>query len=80
MMGLLQLNPPIPLVTPKGKAHAHIFIDYGIEHYGVFVCFLDDGTGDCYLVNNKHAKIQGNWTFDRKSPKAPIDEVKEHLS
>ncbi len=24
-----QLNPPLPLMTPKGKAWAHLVIDYG---------------------------------------------------
>ena len=27
-----QLNPPIPLMTPKGRAMAHFLIDYGIEN------------------------------------------------
>ena len=29
---ILQLNPPLPLETPKGKAWAHFIIDYGLEH------------------------------------------------
>lgn len=29
---MLQLNPAIPVITPKGKALAHFMIDYGIEH------------------------------------------------
>jgi len=34
---LSQLNPPLPLLTPKGKAWAHLVIDYGgaIVYYGV---------------------------------------------
>ena len=28
-MTLLQLNPPLPLVTPKGKGLAYVLIDYG---------------------------------------------------
>ena len=31
MHTLQQLSPPIPLDTPKGKALAHIIIDYGPE-------------------------------------------------
>ena len=26
---IVQLNAPIPVVTPKGKALAHIVVDYG---------------------------------------------------
>jgi hypothetical protein len=29
---LTQLDPPIPVVTPKGKGLAHVLIDYGAEH------------------------------------------------
>jgi len=36
---IVQLNPPIPLETPKGKALAQALIDYGVEHDLVWVCF-----------------------------------------
>ena len=37
-----QLNPPIPLMTPKGRAVAHFLIDYGIENELMWVCFQDE--------------------------------------
>jgi hypothetical protein len=29
---IVQLNPQLPLLTPKGKAYAHFLIDYSQEH------------------------------------------------
>ncbi len=29
---MLQLNPPIPVETPKGRGVAQVLIDYGLEH------------------------------------------------
>lgn len=29
---MMQLNPPIPVWTPKGEGIAHALIDYGLEH------------------------------------------------
>lgn len=63
-MNLLQLNPPIPLETPKGKAFAHILIDYGQEHDLIWVCFQDD-TGECWSWGNKDIKMQHNITMGR---------------
>ena len=40
---MLQLDPPLPLSTPRGKALAHIVIDYGPEHNLLWVCFGEDG-------------------------------------
>ena len=61
---LLQLNPPLPLVTPKGKAWAHVLIDYGQEHDLLWVCFQDD-TNECWTWNNRDIKIQENITMNR---------------
>jgi hypothetical protein len=30
-MSTLQLDPPIPVITPKGDGYAHLLIDYGPE-------------------------------------------------
>ena len=37
---LLQLNPPIPLYTPRGFAEAVLVIDYGPDYDLCWVCFL----------------------------------------
>lgn len=62
---LTQLNPPLPLITPKGKAWAHIVIDYGQEHDLLWVCFQDE-TGECWTWNNRDIRIQENITMGRK--------------
>lgn len=61
---MLQLNPPIPVETPHGKALAQILIDYGAEHDLVWVCFQND-TAEIWCWNNKHVRAQNNITFSR---------------
>jgi hypothetical protein len=61
---LTQLNPPLPLITPKGKAWAHIVIDYGQEHDLLWVCFQDD-SGECWTWGNQDVHIQENITMGR---------------
>ena len=56
---MTQLNPPIPLDTPKGPAYAHLAIDYGQEHYLLFVCFVNE-TGECWILPNRDVRIQKN--------------------
>ena len=62
---LLQLNPAIPVVTPKRKALAHILIDYGPEHDLIWVCFEQDGT--CWSWRNQEISAENNITFGRKN-------------
>ena len=59
---MLQLNPPIPIDTPKGPAYAHLVIDYGQEHYVLFVCFVNQ-TGECWIFPNRDVKVQKNLTM-----------------
>ena len=40
---MLQLNPPIPLDTAKGKGFAHMVVDYSHEHDLLWVVFIDSG-------------------------------------
>jgi len=40
---MLQLNPALPVVTPYGRALAHLVVDYGVEHDLLWVCFHNDG-------------------------------------
>ena len=61
---ILQLNPPLPLNTPKGKAWAHMVIDYGQEHDLQWVCFID-ATGECWTYGNAAVTIQNNITLNR---------------
>lgn len=61
---ILQLNPPIPVFTPKGKGLAHILIDMGVEHDLQWVCF-QDMTGECWTWNNRDVRAQKNISHGR---------------
>ena len=67
-----QLNPPLPLTTPKGSALAHLVIDYGPEHDLIWVCFQDD-TGECWSWANPEIRAQKNVTMGRKLNNLPRD-------
>lgn len=62
---IYQLNPPIPVVTPKGKALAHVLIDQGIEYDLLWVVFQDIG-GECWTWANKDIRAQKNITVGRE--------------
>ena len=59
-----QLNPPLPVITPKGKALAHVVIDVGIEHDLQWICF-QDATGECWTWSNPQIRAQINITLGR---------------
>lgn len=59
MQNLLQLDPPLPVETPKGKALAHVMIDYGPEHHILWVCFQDE-TGEIWAWSNPEVRAQNN--------------------
>jgi hypothetical protein len=61
---MIQLNPPLVLYTPKGKAVCHFMIDYGYEMDLMWVCFQDD-TGECWTWRNKDIRIDDNATIER---------------
>lgn len=64
---IVQLNPPLDLVTPKGKALAHFLIDYGMESNLIWVCFQRD-TGECWCWANKDIRADENITIGRGAP------------
>jgi hypothetical protein len=66
---MLQLNPPIPVITPQGKAMAHVLINEGVEFDLQFVCFVDM-TRKCWTFRNRDIEIQENITMGRH-PVAP---------
>ena len=61
---LIQLNPPLPVNTPRGKALAQILIDYGAEHDLIWVCFQQD-TGEIWCWKNQDVRAERNITFGR---------------
>lgn len=65
---MMQLNPPLPVDTPKGAAYAHMVIDYSQEHYVLFICFLCE-SGECWVLPNRDVKLQQNLTMGVRLPK-----------
>lgn len=61
-MMLLQLDPPIPLNTPKGGGFAHLVIDYGMESDLIWVVFLNE-TGECWSYRNSEVSLSPNITL-----------------
>ena len=62
---IIQLNPTLPLETPRGKGFAHFVIDYFQEHDLLWVVFLDD-SGECWTFQNSEIRIQKNLSIGRK--------------
>lgn len=59
-----QLNPPIPLRTPKGEGLAWMTIDYGAEHNLMWVVALDE-TGEIWTFSNPEVRATKNITMGR---------------
>ena len=61
---MLQLNPPLPLDTPKGSGLCHFLLDYGPEHHLMWVV-IDDNTGEIWTWENHQVRGQQNITMGR---------------
>lgn len=59
---MIQLNPLIPLNTPRGPAMAHFLINPGDEHHLQWICFID-ATGECWTFSNPDIRLQSNITM-----------------
>lgn len=64
---ITQLNPPLPLETPKGSGLAHFVIDYGPESDLLWVVFMD-ADGACWSVPNPEVRMNFNWSMGRRKP------------
>lgn len=73
---MLQLNPPIPVTTPKGPALAHFIIDDGPETDLQWVCFQTN-TGECWTWRNRFIRAEKNLSLGREyiSPFYDPDDV-----
>jgi hypothetical protein len=74
---ITQLNPPLPMETPKGGGWAHFMIDYGPESALLWVVFMD-ADGACWTVPNPEVRMGFNWTMGRRKPedlKKPDDQI-----
>lgn len=74
-----QLNPTIPLTTPKGNGQALAVIDYGSEHNLIWVIAIDD-TGEIWSYQNPEVKIQKNITMKREFAKKDVIEKFKNLT
>jgi hypothetical protein len=63
---MIQLNPPLPLQTPKGLGLAHFLIDYGVEADLVWVVFQDEDS-QIWCWRNQEVRAEKNITFGRKT-------------
>lgn len=61
---MLQLNPPIPLETSRGRGYALFVIDYSQEHDLLWVVALD-ASGEIWCVSNRDVRLQANWSLGR---------------
>lgn len=61
---ILQLNPPIPLMTPKGEGLAYMVIDYGVDYDLMWVVAIND-TGEIWTYPNHKVKAIKNITLGR---------------
>jgi hypothetical protein len=71
---MLQLNPPIPLCTPKGEGLAHVLIDYGPESDLYWTVFITT-TGEIWTFANHEVRASKNITLGRTHPQAPHGET-----
>jgi hypothetical protein len=69
-MAMLQLDPPIPLTTPKGEGFAHILIDYGPETDLYWTVFITR-TGEVWTYSNPEVRAARNITLGRTQPDSP---------
>ncbi|MEO9078792.1 MAG: hypothetical protein ABI268_05720 [Rhodanobacter sp.] len=72
-MSMLQLDPPIPMTTPKGEGFAHILLDYGPES-DLYWTVLITQTGEIWTYANRYVRAAKNITLGRIQPdKPPVD-------
>ncbi len=63
---MLQLNPTIPVETPKGKGYALFVIDYSSEHHIIWIVALD-ATREVWGFSNPEIKVQSNYTMRKEN-------------
>jgi hypothetical protein len=61
---ILQLNPPIPMMTPKGAGLAWLVLDYGAEHHLMWTVAIDE-TGEVWTFANPDVRALTNITMGR---------------
>lgn len=67
---ILQLDPPLPLNTPKGEGMAHVLIDYGPESDLYWTVFITT-SGEIWTFSNRDVRASKNITLGRTDPESP---------
>ncbi|MBB3225639.1 hypothetical protein FHW69_000229 [Luteibacter sp. Sphag1AF] len=67
---MIQLNPPLPMNTPKGEGFAHFLLDYGPESDLYWTVFITE-TGEIWTFANREVRASKNITLGRVSPSSP---------
>ncbi|MDF3982912.1 hypothetical protein P3W24_15170 [Luteibacter sp. PPL201] len=67
---MIQLNPPLPMNTPKGEGFAHFLIDYGPESDLYWTVFITE-TGEIWTFANRDVRASKNITLGRVAPSKP---------
>ncbi len=62
---ILQLDPPIPMITPKGHGYANFLVDRGMEYDNEWIVFLSNG--EIWSFLNSKVRIEDNYTYGRQS-------------
>ena len=75
MANIQRIDPPLPLMTPKGRAIAHWMIWSGPENDIFWVCFQDD-TGECWTWENAEIRSRLNRTL-RRNNITPLEKDKK---
>lgn len=60
---MIQLNPPIPMRTPKGDGFANFLVDRGMDFDNEWIVFLN--TGEIWSFLNKDVRLDSNFTYGR---------------
>jgi len=68
---MIQLNPPIPMNTPKGEGFAHLMLDYGPESDLYWVVLITE-TGEIWTYANRYVRASKNITLGRTQPTLPV--------
>jgi hypothetical protein len=61
---MLQLDPPIPVTSPKGKAQAIGWLDYSPEHHLLWIV-AQDSNGEIWIWPNHQIRMRNNPTMER---------------
>jgi hypothetical protein len=71
---MLQLNPPLPVLTAKGRGYAYVVQDYSQDHDTVFLVG-DNATGELWWVPQYELRLQENVSFGREYNAAEVQQL-----